>query len=94
MINDNSMILGEQNDVIIYQSKDGQINVALMSRDGNVWLNQAQIATLFGTSVPNVCMYIANVLKEGELRPDSVIKNYITTASDGKSYDTLYYSLH
>lgn len=83
----------EQNDVIIYQSKDGQINVALMTRDGNVWLNQAQIATLFGTSVPNVSMHIANVLKEGELSADSVIKNYLTTASDGKSYETLFYSL-
>lgn len=40
----------EQNDIIIYQSKDGRINVSLMTRDGNVWLSQAQIATLFATS--------------------------------------------
>lgn len=84
---------GEQNDVIIYQSKDGKINVALMTRDGNVWLNQLQIATLFGTSVPNISMHIAKILKEGELDANSVIKNYLTTASDGKPYDTLYYSL-
>lgn len=73
---------GEQNDVIIYQSKDGKINVALMTRDGNVWLNQLQIATLFGTSVPNISMHIAKILKEGELDANSVIKNYLTTAAD------------
>lgn len=83
----------EQNDVIIYHSKDGKINVALMTRDGNVWLNQQQIATLFATSVPNISMHIANVLKERELDVNSVIKNYLTTASDGKSYDVTYYSL-
>lgn len=84
------MILGEQNDVIIYQSKDGQINVALMTRDGNVWLNQAQIATLFSTSKQNVGQHIANILKECELDVNSVVKNYFTTASDGKSYEYEY----
>ena len=83
----------EQNDVIIYRSKDGKINVALMTRDGNVWLNQSQIATLFGTSVPNISTHTANILKEKELDANSVIKNYLTTAADGKQYDTLYYSL-
>lgn len=84
---------GEQNDVIIYRSKDGKISVALMTKDGNVWLTQMQIATLFGTSVSNICMHIAKILKEGELNANSVIKNYLTTAADGKAYDTLYYSL-
>lgn len=44
----------EQNDIIIYKSKDGRINVSLMTRDGNVWLSQAQIATSFATSKQNV----------------------------------------
>ena len=87
------LVATEQNDVIIYHSKDGKINVALMTRDGNVWLSQQQIATLFGTSVPNVNMHISNILKEKELSADSVIKNYLTTASDGKPYDVMYYSL-
>lgn len=83
----------EQNDVIIYKSKDGRINVALMTRDGNVWLNQLQIATLFGTSKQNVGQHIAKILSDGELSANSVVKNYFTTASDGKPYDTMYYSL-
>lgn len=91
--NKQELVATEQNDVIIYHSKDGRINVALMTRDGNVWLSQQQIATLFGTSVPNVNMHISNILKERELSADSVIKNYLTTASDGKPYDVMYYSL-
>lgn len=85
--------LNEQNDVIIYRSKDEKICVALMTRDGNVWLNQMQIATLFGTSKQNVGQHIAKILKEGELDTNSVVKNYFTTASDGKPYGVMYYSL-
>lgn len=84
---------GEQNELIIYHSKDGKINVALMTRDGNVWLSQQQIATLFATSVPNINIHIAKILKEGELDSNSVIKQYLTTASDGKQYSVTYYSL-
>ena len=83
----------EQNDIIIYHSKDGKVNVALMTRDGNVWLSQQQMATLFATSVPNVSMHIAKILKEEELDENSVIKYFLTTAADGKSYEVAFYSL-
>lgn len=83
----------EQNDIIIYHSKDGKVNVALMTRDGNVWLSQQQMATLFATSVPNVSMHISKILKEEELDKNSVIKYFLTTAADGKSYEVAFYSL-
>ena len=83
----------EQNDIIIYHSKDGKVNVALMTQDGNVWLSQQQMATLFATSVPNVSMHIAKILKEEELDENSVIKYFLTTAADGKSYEVAFYSL-
>lgn len=84
---------GEQNDIIIYRSQDGMVSVSLMTRDGNVWLNQMQIATLFGTSVQNIGQHIAKILKEGELDANSVVKNYFITAADGKPYDVMFYSL-
>ena len=56
----------EQHDIIIYSTPDGKTNVSLMTRDGKVWLNQSQISDLFGTSVPNICYHIANILKENE----------------------------
>ena len=83
----------EQNDMIIYRSKDGKINVALMTRDGKVWLNQMQIAKLFGTSKQTISHHIAGVLKDKELDEKTVVKCYLTTASDGKSYKVIYYSL-
>jgi len=83
----------EQNDVIIYRSKDGKVSVALMTKDGNVWLNQSQIATLFDTSKQNIGQHIANILTDCELDVNSVVKNYFTTALDGKSYEVQYYSL-
>lgn len=83
----------EQHDIIIYSSPDGKTNVSLMTRDGKVWLNQSQISDLFGTSVPNINYHIANILKEKELDANSVIKDYLITASDGKKYNIICYSL-
>lgn len=67
--------------------------VALYARDGDIWMNQSQLAELFDTSIPNISIHITNVLKEGELSDDSVIKEYFTTASDGKQYRVAFYSL-
>ncbi len=50
------------------------------------WLNQAQLAELFTTSVPNVSTHISNILKEKELDKNSVVKDYLTTTADGKDY--------
>ena len=86
-------LLPEQNDVIIYTSKDGKSNVALMTREGKVWLTQKQMATLFATSAQNIGQHIAKVLADKELDENSVIKQFFTTASDGKPYNTYFYSL-
>ena len=80
----------EQHNIIIYRTSDGKAAVSLMTKDGMVWLNQQQMAELFATSKPNISMHISNILKEGELSADSVIKNYLTTASDGKKYEVTY----
>lgn len=73
-------------EILIYNTEDGKASVSLYSKDGMVWMNQNQLAELFDTSVPNISMHISNVLKEGELEQNSVIKDYLTTASDGKGY--------
>lgn len=83
----------EESNIIIYNSIDGRASVVLYARDGSVWMNQNQLAELFDTSIPNISMHIANVLLDGELKQDSVIKNYLTTAADGKQYNVTFYSL-
>lgn len=72
---------------------DGKASVVLYAKDGKIWLSQQQIAELFGTSKPNISMHIANILKDNELDVNSVVKDYLTTAADGKQYNVVFYSL-
>ena len=83
----------ENGNVILYTTDDGKSKVALFSHDGRVWLNQNQISDLFATSKQNISYHILNILKEGELQDFSVVKDYLTTAPDGKTYTVQYYSL-
>ncbi len=80
-------------DIIIYNTPDGRSSVALYAQDGNIWLNQSQIAELFATSKQTISHHIGNILADNELDKDSVVKHYLTTASDGKQYNVEYYSL-
>ena len=56
-------------------------------------MNQNQLAELFDTSKQNISLHIVNILEENELRQNSVVKDYLTTASDGKNYSVTFYSL-
>lgn len=83
----------DRQDIIIYNTVDSKASVSLYAKDGMVWMNQNQIAQLFDTSVPNISMHISNILKEKELYQNSVIKNFLTTAADGKDYNVTFYTL-
>ena len=85
--------MDEQQNIIIYRTADGRASVALFAKDGKIWLNQQQMAELFATSKPNISMHITNILKEKELNEISVVKNFLTTAADGKNYNVVFYSL-
>lgn len=80
-------------DLIIYNTPDGRASVALYAKDGNIWLNQSQIAELFATSKQTISYHVRNILNDNELCKESVVKYYLTTASDGKEYNVEYYSL-
>ena len=80
-------------ELILYQTEDGLTRVQLRVVDGSVWLSQLEIAELFATTKQNVSLHVANVLKEGELIADSVVKESLTTAADGKKYRTKLYRL-
>ena len=85
--------MDNKQNIIIYKTADGKASVALYAKDGNVWMNQNQLAELFATSKQNISLHISNILKEGELPGNSVVKDYLTTASDGKKYNITFYSL-
>src|SRR6218665_1884069 len=82
-----------EGEIIIYRTEDGKSSIALHAKDGNIWMNQSQLAELFDTSKQNIGQHISNVLEESELKSNSVVKNYFTTASDGKEYEVTFYSL-
>lgn len=87
------MTTNQSSQIIIYKSNDGKSQVALYAKDGNIWLTQNQIAELFDTSKQNIGQHVTAILKEGELQENSVVKNYFTTANDGKNYNVAHYSL-
>lgn len=85
--------MNDEKNIIIYNTDDGKTSIIIYAKDGNVWMNQMQLAELFVTSKQNISLHINNILKENELKPHSVVKDYLTTADDGKKYSVTFYSL-
>jgi len=81
-----------QQELIIYSTDDGRTQVEVRMTGDSVWLSQAQMADLFHTTKQNIGGHIKNILKEGELG-DAVVKDFFTTATDGKNYKVLHYNL-
>jgi hypothetical protein len=79
--------------IIIYQTPDGQTAIDVRLENENVWLTQSQMQELFDQSKQNISLHINNIFKEGELYGHSVVKESLTTAVDGKKYKTKFYSL-
>lgn len=82
-----------EKNIIIYNTADGKASVSLYARDGSVWMNQNQLAELFDTSKQSISYHVSNILKEKELKENSVVKEYLTTAADGKEYNVTFYNL-
>lgn len=83
----------EQGEIVIYKSQDGNIKVDVQFFEETVWLTQSQLCELFQKSKATISEHIRNIFLENELIESSVVRNFRTTASDGKSYDTNHYNL-
>ena len=79
--------------MIIYVSKDGNIKVDVNIQNEDIWMSQDVMANLYDTTKNNISMHLKNIFDEGELQKDSVVKKFLTTASDGKNYNVLHYNL-
>jgi hypothetical protein len=82
-----------KNEIILYRPNEAAEHIEVRFENETVWLNQAQMALLFGQTKQNVSLHINNCFREGELLPNSVVKDYLTTAKDGKQYKTKFYNL-
>ncbi len=90
-IDENMTPVGE-NEIILYQP-DSMTKLEVRIENETVWLTQAQMTELFQTSKQNISLHVNNIFKEGELDRNSVVKDSLTTASDGKKYKTKFYNL-
>ena len=81
------------NTLILYTTQDGEAQFVLRELGGQLWLTQLEMAELYQTSKQNISKHIAAVLAEGELLPESVVNFQLTTAADGKNYQTQIYAL-
>lgn len=78
---------------VLYQTDDGQTRIEVRLQDESVWLAQGTLTELFQTSKQNISLHLKNIFAEGELAEDRVVKEYLTTAADGKQYRTKHYNL-
>ena len=79
--------------LILYTSEDGHAQVQLRAERGTVWLTQLEMAELFNASKQNISLHLKNLFQDGELHEESVVKESLTTAADGKTYRTKLYNL-
>ena len=82
-----------RSEILLYQSPDNRTRIDVRLDGDTVWLSQAQMAELFQTTKQNVSLHVKNVFDEKELRESAVVKEYLTTAQDGKHYRTKFYNL-
>lgn len=84
----------EKQDIVVFESEDGEVRLDVGFDGNTVWLTQAQMASLFMTTKQNVSLHVNNCFKEGELSKRSVVKESFITASDGKRYRTKLFNLN
>ena len=88
-----SINVSTNSNFVLYQTDDGQTHIEVRLQDESVWLAQATLTELFQTSKQNISLHLKNIFAEEELAENRVVKEYFTTAADGKQYRTKHYNL-
>ena len=81
------------NQIIIYQSDDGQIQINTLMQWEDIWLSQKSMAMLFDCSTDNISLHFRNIFESWEISQESVTEDFSVTATDGKKYTVKHYSL-
>ncbi len=94
MKNEDKLIRSSAAEYLTFVAATGDDNSSYEMRyeNENIWLTQKMMAALYDVSVPAINQHIKKIFEDGELT-DSVIKKYLITAEDGKSYNTNHYNL-
>ena len=83
----------EHGNIIIYKDKNGNDNIEVKMQDNTVWLNQEQLVKLYNSSKSNISEHIKHIFEDKELEESSTVRNFRTVASNGKTYNMMYYNL-
>ena len=78
---------------LIFQIEGKEQGIEVYYKDENIWATQKAMATLFDVNVPAISKHLKNIFESGELKDDAVVSKMEITASDGKRYQTQFYSL-
>ncbi len=81
-----------KNEIVLYSADKLAEHIEVRIDEDTVWLTQQQMAALFGQTKQNISLHINNCFRENELEQNSVVKESLTTAKDGKKYNTKYYN--
>lgn len=87
------MNIDKLKDLILYQSENGNVKIEVLYDNEDFWLTQKTMSELFNVAENNITYHLQNIFKSGELNKDSVTQKIRVTASDGKNYNTNFYSL-
>ena len=78
---------------LVFTNQAGENGIAVRYEEETIWLTQKLMAELFDVSIPTINEHLKNIFESGELQADSAIRKFLTTAADGKNYNTSFYNL-
>jgi len=93
MSNNKIQIRNSTNDFLIFNKENGCDSVDVLVADENVWLTQKSLCVLYDAAKSTVSEHLSAIFASCELNENSVVRNFRTTASDGKTYNQKYYNL-
>ena len=78
---------------LTFVTATGESNIQSLYADENVWLSQKMMGLLYGVEIPTINYHLKKIFEDNELDEDSVIRKFLITADDGKTYNTKHYNL-
>lgn len=90
---DNKEIASQKGEILFYQTGDGKTRLECRFEDETIWLSQSMLCDLYQKSKATISEHLKNIFQEGELEEEAVVRNFRTTASDGKEYNVKHFNL-
>jgi prophage maintenance system killer protein len=88
-----NLIQNEEGKLLLYTNSNGIVELRADTDKETIWATQDQIAELFESTKQNISLHLKNIFNANELSYNSVVKDFFTTAKDGKKYKVKYYNL-